>query len=65
MRRVRRQIGLAARVDSTVLVTGESGTGKDLAARTLHDLSGRAGRLVSVNCAAIPESLLESELFRL
>ena len=63
MRRVRRQIGLAARVDSTVLVTGESGTGKDLTARTLHDLSGRAGRLVSVNCAAIPESLLESELF--
>jgi two-component system response regulator HydG/two-component system response regulator AtoC len=63
MKRVRRQNGLAARVDSTVLITGESGTGKDLTARTLHDLSGRAGRFVPVNCAAIPESLLESELF--
>jgi two-component system response regulator HydG/two-component system response regulator AtoC len=63
MKRVRSQIELAARVDSTVLVTGESGTGKELTARTLHDLSRRAGRLVPVNCAAIPESLLESELF--
>jgi DNA-binding NtrC family response regulator len=61
--RVRRQIRMAARVDSTVLVTGESGTGKELTARTLHELSERPGRLVTLNCAAIPDSLLESELF--
>ncbi len=61
--RVRRQIRMAARVDSTVLITGESGTGKELTARTLHELSERPGRLVTLNCAAIPDSLLESELF--
>jgi DNA-binding NtrC family response regulator len=61
--RVRRQIRTAARVNSTVLVTGESGTGKELIARTVHLLSDRTGRLVTLNCAAIPDSLLESELF--
>ena len=52
-----------AKTRSTVLVLGESGTGKELIARALHKLSGRPGRLVPVNCGAIPEDILESELF--
>ncbi|MFT6956480.1 MAG: two-component system response regulator HydG [Halieaceae bacterium] len=53
-----------APTDSTVLVLGETGTGKELVARSVHDLSQRAAKtLISVNCAAIPETLIESELF--
>jgi two-component system nitrogen regulation response regulator NtrX len=64
MGRLREEIARVAPTDATVLVLGESGTGKELVARRLHHLSGRARRpFVRVNCAAIPEELIESELF--
>jgi len=63
MREVKRLIELAAPSTTTILVQGETGTGKELVARAVHNLSGRKGKLVSVNCSAIPSELLESELF--
>ncbi|HMI14595.1 MAG TPA: sigma 54-interacting transcriptional regulator, partial [Bradyrhizobium sp.] len=64
MRRVQKAIGLAADSQSTVLIFGETGTGKELVARALHVHSRRkGGPFIAVNCAAIPPDLLESELF--
>ena len=64
MRRVHKAIGLAAGSEATVLVTGETGTGKEIVARALHAHGRRRdGPFVPVNCAAIPAELLESELF--
>ena len=62
--RVNQALQAMAPQDMTVLLLGESGTGKELVARALHNLSRRAkAPLISVNCAAIPETLIESELF--
>ena len=63
MRRVYSQILKAAETDSNVIIYGETGCGKDLAAKSIHEYSGRKGRYVPVNCGAIPEQLLESEFF--
>lgn len=63
MQRVCRTIERVARADATVLLLGESGTGKEVLAQGLHEAAGRKGRFVAINCAAIPENLLESELF--
>jgi len=64
MKALRQQLALAAPTNGRVLIYGESGTGKELVAHALHNLSLRAEQLfVEVNCAAIPEELIESELF--
>jgi two-component system response regulator AtoC len=63
MRECRETMTRAARSMATVLLRGESGAGKEVAARTIHDESGRAGPFEPIHCSAIPDNLLESELF--
>src|SRR4029077_8589595 len=64
LRKVLLQVAKVAPTESTVLITGETGTGKELIARSIHKRSRRFSRaFVSVNCAAIPYSLIASELF--
>jgi two-component system, NtrC family, response regulator len=63
MMRIARTVERISGSDATVLLLGESGTGKEVLANGLHTASKRSGRFVAINCAAIPENLLESELF--
>ena len=64
LRKALKQVDQVAATDSTVLLLGETGTGKELFASRIHEMSARRGRaMVRVNCAAIPDTLLESELF--
>ncbi|MDP1690711.1 MAG: sigma 54-interacting transcriptional regulator, partial [Burkholderiaceae bacterium] len=63
MLRVCRTIEKVARSNATVMLLGESGTGKEILAQGVHGASRRSGKFVAINCAAIPETLLESELF--
>ena len=61
---LKKQIAIAAPTNAWILITGENGTGKELVARTIHQMSDRADQpLIDVNCAAIPDDLIESELF--
>jgi len=63
MEDLRQEVEEVAPTDATVMLYGESGTGKSLIAKVIHHLSGRKGPFVEINCAAIPENLLEAELF--
>lgn len=63
MEKLRTLIGNIAATDAHVLINGETGAGKEVVARTLHEASGRPGQFVAVNCGAMPENLIESELF--
>jgi transcriptional regulator with GAF, ATPase, and Fis domain len=64
IQKVLRQVGQVAKTDATVLILGETGTGKELIARAIHNLSARKARaMIKVNCAALPAALIEAELF--
>ena len=60
---LKKLVEMVAKSNSTVLLRGETGCGKDVVARAIHESSKRNGELINVNCAAIPSELLESELF--
>src|SRR5258707_602576 len=63
MQEIFRLLQQAGPTNACVLISGESGTGKEVVARTLHSLSRRPGPFLAINCAALPETLVESELF--
>ena len=63
MNALKENIRKVAKTSSAVMLTGETGTGKELAAQSVHTSSGRKGRFISQNCAAIPATLMESILF--
>ena len=64
MRQIQDELRQAARSDAKILLTGESGVGKEVIARLVHDYSPRRARpFVAINCAGVPDTLLESELF--
>jgi two-component system nitrogen regulation response regulator GlnG len=63
MQEIFKLVGRIAKSNVPVLITGESGTGKEVIARAIHKYSGRKGKFVAVNCASLPENLLEAELF--
>jgi DNA-binding NtrC family response regulator len=63
MKRIREQIKLAAESEANVLITGETGTGKNVVARAIHDLQDRRETFLAINCSAIPENLIEAEYF--
>jgi len=63
MRRIRQQIQLAATTDSNVLITGETGVGKNVVAKAIHDLQVGRENFLMINCSAIPENLMEAEYF--
>ncbi|MEW6723118.1 MAG: sigma-54 dependent transcriptional regulator [Candidatus Micrarchaeota archaeon] len=63
LEKIRNVISRAAPTSVSVLITGETGTGKELVARSIHAMSGRKGAFVAINCGALPEPLVESELF--
>ncbi len=64
MQRLREKVKVAARVSGSVLVTGETGTGKELVAKSIHEHSDRSrGKFVAIDCGALPDDLIESELF--
>jgi DNA-binding NtrC family response regulator len=63
MRKLKAQVTQLAKNDATILIQGESGTGKELVARALHEHGSRRGKFVALNCGAIPQELIDSELF--